>query len=674
MKVQTSQSIPGEENSGNAIPLEPDYIDPEAVGLANYYLGESCFRQIECVPIWKIGCGVVLATSCTDPYVPEHPLVRALPLTDLCYNNLKKQTSFNPFQNKQPDFKLNESAAKFANDRSAYKNGKDSTWRLILKHAFLSEKVQRTLHQILNGGAFEETDLPIELQLGKTFIESKIPLISEKYLRGSITNEDWLELDRGSARIVAEDEKTLWIALSSPPEEDIVSLLYQRWRSRIDRRLIRLLRSPQPILNHQTSGLFRMSPIDGSPEGKEGSPSDGLRISLNAVEGINPRSVATPPEQLRDYLLSQVALSGASDLHLGYQNGSGWIRIRQNGELQTLLRPSIQKIRSLVGQIQNLAGLKNNDYEPRDGQFALKVDQADWNIRVAAMPHRREHPSLVLRFLPRSEPIALGRYGLPPEQLSQWLDAVERPQGLVLVTGPTGSGKTTFLFSTLARLNDEKKSIITIEDPIEYEIEGLTQVALNEYQGIQATTVLRNVVRMDPDIIFCGEIRDRETAHLVVEAAMTGHLVLSTLHSQTAADAIERLITHLGVDPYLLSQALSCVTNSRLMAKICPHCCNEVIRYSENFFQRGTGCSKCSDGIIGRVPIMEMITIHPGIADLIRRRSGANSLAAAAFAKTSSLSLKEQAATLARAGAICVEDLRKLPGEWTTKQREEGIV
>jgi type II secretory ATPase GspE/PulE/Tfp pilus assembly ATPase PilB-like protein len=269
--------------------------------------------------------------------------------------------------------------------------------------------------------------------------------------------------------------------------------------------------------------------------------------------------------------------------------------------------------------------------------------------------------------------VPLARLGFPPAEQQRYETMIRQPHGMVIVVGPTGSGKSTTLYSSLNILNDSKRNIMTLEDPVEYNIPGLNQVQVNSRIGLTFASGLRSFVRQDPDVILVGEIRDRETAEMAVQASLTGHLMLSTLHTNSAVGAIPRL-ANLGVDPFLVAQALAGVVSQRLVARICPHCSAEYSPHPEVLdavgitplearairFRRGAGCRACHGrGFLGRIGLFEVLTLNDDLRRIIMRGAPDTELQAAAE-RCGLRSIRESALAMVRAGTTTPEEMGRV--------------
>jgi type II secretory ATPase GspE/PulE/Tfp pilus assembly ATPase PilB-like protein len=271
---------------------------------------------------------------------------------------------------------------------------------------------------------------------------------------------------------------------------------------------------------------------------------------------------------------------------------------------------------------------------PQDGRFRIKVMGKEVDLRVSILPTAHGE-KIVIRILDKSALTgSIDQMGLDEDTLVKFKKAIDAPHGMILVTGPTGSGKTTTLYSVLQELNNPQYNIVTVEDPIEYELGGINQVSVRNDIGLDFASALRSILRQDPDIVMVGEIRDNETADIAVKAALTGHQVLSTLHTNDAAGAITRL-DDMGIEPFLISSSILMTCAQRLVRRVCTNCREQFqpepeiftqlgIEQAENVFYRGSGCDRCKGrGYLGRLAIIEALTVTESIRRLIMKRASA---------------------------------------------------
>jgi type IV pilus assembly protein PilB len=369
--------------------------------------------------------------------------------------------------------------------------------------------------------------------------------------------------------------------------------------------------------------------------------------TVGPVVDLRPSASDAPVVRLVHQLIARAVELGASDLHLepGAEGGAMRVRLRIDGVLQETATVPRRMVSGVVSRTKIMAELDIAERRlPQDGRVSLTVDDHPVDLRVVTLPSVHGE-SVVMRILDQGSVVReLDRLGLGGQDRERFVDAIARPYGAVLATGPTGSGKSTTLYAALGELNKPDRNIITIEDPVEYQLEGVTQVQVNVKAGLHFATGLRSMMRADPDVIMVGEIRDRETAQIAVEAALTGHLLLSTLHTNDAPTAVTRLI-EMGIEPFLVASSIHCVLAQRLARTLCAHCRRsvtlraEVLRASgfpadgdiEAFEPRG--CPRCGQtGYKGRVGLYEVMPLGEEIRALAVERAPADQIARAAVA------------------------------------------
>lgn len=346
-----------------------------------------------------------------------------------------------------------------------------------------------------------------------------------------------------------------------------------------------------------------------------------------------------PVIRLVNLMFSQAIRDNASDIHVEPYQNSLKIRQRLDGILYDMMSPPKHVQSSLVSRVKIMAKLDIAEKRlPQDGRIELKIGDRDIDVRVSTLPTAFGE-RVVLRLLDKSSVlISLSELGMPIERLEMFNREIHAANGIVLVTGPTGSGKTTTLYAALSSINNSEINIITVEDPIEYRISGIGQVQVNPKINLTFASGLRSIVRQDPDVILVGEIRDSETAEIAIQSALTGHLVFSTLHTNDSASAITRL-NDMGIEPFLIASSINAVLAQRLVRIICPHCKiayspddNELKRIGINLSDnqaikvyRGQGCSKCHyTGYKGREAIFELLLMTKEMKSLILTTSDAN--------------------------------------------------
>jgi type IV pilus assembly protein PilB len=378
---------------------------------------------------------------------------------------------------------------------------------------------------------------------------------------------------------------------------------------------------------------------------------DNVEIAKESLEEVNLDQLAASSEEapvikLANLILVQAIKDRASDIHIEPFDKGMKLRYRVDGVLAEATPPPKQMQLALASRIKIMSSLDIAERRlPQDGRMRLRVGGKDYDLRVSVLPTVHGE-KIVLRVLDKGNLSAsLDKLGLDPDTFQQVKSAVDAPHGLILVTGPTGSGKTTTLYSALNELNSPVFNIVTVEDPVEFQIPGINQVPVKKEIGLSFAAALRSILRQDPDIVMIGEIRDTETAEIAVEAALTGHQVLSTMHCNDAPGAVARM-DDMGIAPFLISSSVILACAQRLMRKICSHC-KEPVDYPEKMyrdlnidpavfegvtFYRGRGCDRCKNsGYAGRLAIIEAMTVTDEIRKLIISRANTRELSKVAI-------------------------------------------
>lgn len=355
-----------------------------------------------------------------------------------------------------------------------------------------------------------------------------------------------------------------------------------------------------------------------------------------SLDRLIAQAEEAPVVKLVDLIIRQAIEEGASDIHLEPMENRLRLRYRIDGVLHEKPPPAPHLKLAIVSRIKILSKLDIAEKRlPQDGSFIMKFEDRLIDFRVSTIPTIYGE-KVVIRILDRSQlPLDLTQLGFEPHQLELFREAIKKPYGLIFLTGPTGSGKTTTLYAALQEINTPEKNIITIEDPVEYRLEGINQVQVKPQIGLTFANALRSFLRQDPDIILVGEVRDLETAEICVRAALTGHLVLSTLHTNDSASAITRLMD-IGIEPYLLNPSLLMVAAQRLVRILCPNCkeayepTEDVVKYlkvKKDLIFKAKGCEQCRyTGYKGRIAIFELIPIDDDIRTLITNRASAKEI------------------------------------------------
>ena len=342
-----------------------------------------------------------------------------------------------------------------------------------------------------------------------------------------------------------------------------------------------------------------------------------LMQEMPAIEDLLESADDAPVIRMINALLTQALREGASDIHIEPFEQISVVRFRIDGRLRDIVRPKKAIHAALISRVKIMSQLDIAEKRlPQDGRITLRVGGKPVDVRVSTLPTGHGERA-VLRLLDKEGGrLDLAQLGMSPTTQSQFDRLISQPHGIVLVTGPTGSGKTTTLYAALTRLNAITTNILTVEDPIEYELPGVGQTQVNARIDMTFAKALRAILRQDPDVIMIGEIRDLETAQIAVQASLTGHLVLATLHTNDAAAAVTRLLD-MGIEPFLLSSSLIGVAAQRLVRKLCPHC-----RQFDGQRWHETGCDKCGHtGYHGRVGIYELLLTTDVIREQIHQRA-----------------------------------------------------
>ena len=393
------------------------------------------------------------------------------------------------------------------------------------------------------------------------------------------------------------------------------------------------------------------------------------------VDQLRDMASEAPVIRLVNLLLQRASDSGASDIHIEPFDGQLKVRYRIDGVLQETEAPPQQIWAAVISRIKIMAKLDIAERRlPQDGRIKLRLQGRDIDARVSTVPTMHGE-SVVMRLLNRGDvKLDLEPLGFADSAREKFVDALRMPNGMILVTGPTGSGKTTTLYTAIHILNTEERKIITAEDPVEYQMDGVNQIQVKPAIGLTFANVLRSIVRQDPDVILVGEMRDLETARICVQSALTGHLVLSTLHTNSAASSITRLL-EMGIEDYLLASTLNAIVSQRLVRILCGDCRSpytpaaQVIdelgldRHAgreDIVLYRATGCERCNgSGYRGRHAILEVLVIDDALRDLIQSRTDVRKIEAAARER-GMRTIFEDGCSKALAGVTSIEEVLRV--------------
>jgi type IV pilus assembly protein PilB len=374
--------------------------------------------------------------------------------------------------------------------------------------------------------------------------------------------------------------------------------------------------------------------------------------------------------KIANMLLATSVKDRCSDVHLECYEKALKLRYRIDGVLYDYPPPPKSMQNALISRLKIMAKLNISEKRlPQDGRIRIKMSGKEFDFRVSFLPTIHGE-KVVMRLLDKSGLApSIDSLGMDPDSLKKYMEALDAPHGMILVTGPTGSGKTTTLYSSLAYLNQPVYNIVTVEDPVEYQLNGINQVQVKPEIGYDFSSALRSILRQDPDIVMIGEIRDNETADIAIKAALTGHQVLSTLHTNDAAGAITRLVD-MGIEPFLVASSVTLACAQRLMRRMCSHC-KEATQVSgkvaellgltkeeiqKTKFYKGRGCDYCKNtGYTGRLAVIEAIPITEEIRRLIIQRKAANEIKQAGLAQGMQ-TLRANAIEKARQGLSTLEE------------------
>ncbi|MBI9077656.1 MAG: type II/IV secretion system protein [Desulfatibacillum sp.] len=435
-----------------------------------------------------------------------------------------------------------------------------------------------------------------------------------------------------------------------------------------ERELTQLISSLYGFSSGLADGMEEVGGLEMGPESQVQEESPDTEIEVQSLAGLVDEA---PVVRLVNSILSQAIREGASDVHIGPERTYSHVRFRIDGKLHEVPAPPKSLLLPVISRIKILANMDIATTRiPQDGRFTLKMENREINVRASTVPTIYGE-NMVLRLLDMSSGIySLHELGMAKDDRSKIEAVIVKPYGMVLSTGPTGSGKSTSLYAILQALNKPDINIITVEDPVEYRLEKIKQIQLNRKAGMTFASGLRAILRQDPDVIMVGEIRDGETASISVQAALTGHRVLSTLHTNDAAGAVTRLVD-MGIEPFLVSSVLLVSFAQRLVRTVCTGCQESYVPTDESLaawglsradvagvdFKRGKGCAMCMQtGFRGRTGLFEILKNDDTIQDLISRRDSSQEISRSARAAGKMRFLKEDALDKVFAGKTTLEE------------------
>ncbi|RRN45271.1 type II secretion system protein GspE [Lautropia dentalis] len=425
---------------------------------------------------------------------------------------------------------------------------------------------------------------------------------------------------------LSDDAMEVWVGENTPP-----TALAELSRS-LKYRLVPVIKPADELSGAISRAYSQQEGSAAAVVDEVGGDIDLSRLmqDLPKVEDLLESEDDAPIIRMINALLTQAARDNASDIHIEPFETYSMVRFRVDGTLRDVVRPRRELHAALVSRIKIMASLDIAEKRlPQDGRITLRIGGRPMDVRVSTLPTGHGERA-VLRLLDKEAGrLDLARLGMSSDLLRRFDNLINQPHGIVLVTGPTGSGKTTTLYAALSRLDSKTTNILTVEDPIEYDLDGVGQTQVNARIDMTFAKALRSILRQDPDVVMIGEIRDVETAQIAVQASLTGHLVLATLHTNDSISAVTRLID-MGIEPFLLSSSLIGIMAQRLVRKLCPSCREEDPVTGK---WRAVGCLHCGrSGYQGRTGIYEIVSVDDAMRGLIHQSAGEGELRAAARA------------------------------------------
>jgi len=504
-----------------------------------------------------------------------------------------------------------------------------------------------------------------------------LPLIKRKYFPDELPIDENIShkfLKENRALILEEEDDRLTVVMADPQDRYVLEALALFTGKRIIPRI--------GISSEIDQAIAQRYQIKAATQGEE-YKIDAVQF-LDDVEQLKELASEAPVIKMVNHLINQAVESGASDIHIEPFEGVLKVRYRIDGLLREIDAPPMRSTAAVISRIKIMANLNIAERRlAQDGRFKVRVRGKEIDLRISTVPTMYGE-SVVMRLLHRDDvTLNFSALGFSPELESKILDILAQPHGILLVTGPTGSGKSTTLYAALKHLNTPERKILTVEDPVEYNIEGINQMQVKPQIGLTFANALRSIVRQDPDVIMIGEMRDEETAAIAVQSALTGHLVLSTLHTNDAAGSITRLMD-MGVEDYLLTSTVNAVLAQRLVRTLCHHCREaytpldtvvsrwDLQRYAGDspvILYRAVGCEHCGQtGYSGRNAIVELLVMTDQIKQLILKHSDAGEISRVA-AESGMHTMLDDGLHKAVAGKTTIEEVRRVTQEQSHTQQ-----
>ena len=523
---------------------------------------------------------------------------------------------------------------------------------LALEHLITPQQLEEIkVKSASSGRPYEEILTSLNIVPAEKVTEAKAKLLGIPFISLPSTSFSPQALGMLS-RVVAErfllipflfDEKTQVLSLAMANPADLEALEFVRQKTRL---AIKTFAASENDVRNAINQQYRQEIIGEVGEALRETEANLLKIPVIDSKQIAEIIKEAPIAKIVSTILEYAVSSRASDVHIEPQEDRIRVRYRIDGILydQLSLPKTVQE--AVISRIKILSNMKIDEHRiPQDGRFNFKVENNEVDLRISVMP-ASSGEKIVMRLLRKSGGIpTLGELGLTGTSLKNLETSILRPHGIILSCGPTGSGKTTTLYAVLEKLNTTRVNIMTLEDPVEYQMPGVNQVQINPAVGLTFATGLRSFLRQDPNIILVGEIRDVETTELALQASLTGHLVFSTLHTSDASGALPRLID-LGAEPFLLSSTMNGIVGQRIVRRVCTYCketyapLRQIVEEMKNALgklfpqdvaeiklSKGRGCEKCGgSGYLGRIGIFEVLPVSNKISDLMLKHPDSSSI------------------------------------------------
>ena len=528
--------------------------------------------------------------------------------------------------------------------------GANRVRQLLVADGKITDKEFRRLQRIRAESADEKSLCSMLIGLGLVSEQQLAKLLADAFDLPLLGATDFLEIPAASVDIasrflhervalpIQDQDGNAVLVMADPADSAVPAILQLAYPKPLSLAVATQSEIENAIEQLYGEGKSAMGQIVDSDDADDGMDLD--------VDQLKDMASEAPVIRLVNLLLQKANEVSASDVHIEPFDGQLKVRYRIDGVLHDVEAPPQKLAAAVISRIKIMAKLNIAERRlPQDGRIRLKIQGSDVDARVSTIPTMHGE-SVVMRLLNRGDlQLDLKSLGFAEDVRDSFLEILHQPNGMILVTGPTGSGKTTTLYAAIDLLNTEDRKIITAEDPVEYQMNGVNQIQVKPAIGLTFSSVLRSVVRQDPDVILVGEMRDLETAKICVQSALTGHMVLSTLHTNSAASSVTRLL-EMGIEDYLLAATVSGVLSQRLVRRLC-HSCREsfvpdarlvkefkldqVADSDEIVLYRAQGCEECNNtGYRGRQSILELMTINEEIRKLVHERADARLIEAAA--------------------------------------------